>query len=254
MQVKQPISSIYPSMGYWTMLFVLGVFGGFYATYFSKLTDSFPSVTHIHFGFMSLWMVLAISQPFLIRNKKFALHRTLGKLSYLVLPVVIFTSFLMMRFSYQTQLASLTENIAIGNESMTMEEGLSLLASYQAIGFVYLIWLGTFYGLAILYKKSPAIHARFMIAAVLTFMGPTLDRILFFLFELPYILPGIPIEYASFLLIDLILFFLLIVDLRKGRNIWPISFALGFYILFQLFYTFIQKTEPYSNLANFLLT
>ncbi|MBN3581346.1 hypothetical protein JYB64_03035 [Algoriphagus aestuarii] len=253
MQVKQPISSIYPSMGYWTLLFVLGVFGGFYVTYFSKLSESFPSITHIHFGFMSLWMVLAISQPLLIRHKKLALHRLLGKLSYLVLPVVIVTSFMMMRLSYQTQLATLTENIAFGNETKTLEEGLSLLASYQAIGFVYLVWLGTFYGLAILFKKSPAIHARFMIAAVLTFMGPTLDRMLFFLFDIAFILPGIPAEYASFFLINLILLFLLIVDIRKGRNTWPIAFALGFYILFQLFYTFLRNTEAFSKLMNFLM-
>lgn len=253
MQVKQPITSIFPSMGYWMMLFILGVFGGFYVTYFSKLTESFPSLTHIHFGLMSIWMVIAIAQPLLIRNKRINIHRKIGRVSYLVLPLVILTSFLMMRFSYQSQLSSLTENLILGNESMSVKEGLSLLASFQAIGFVYLIWLGTFYGLAILFKKSPAIHARFMIAAVLTFMGPTLDRILFFLFDVAYILPGIPAEYASFLLIDVILLFLLLVDFRKGRNIWPISFSISFYILFQILYTIVPKTEPFSKLVNFLL-
>ncbi|MEN2282942.1 hypothetical protein AAGF08_12440 [Algoriphagus sp. SE2] len=253
MQVKQSITSIFPSMGFWMMLFILGVFGGFYVTYFSKLTESLPSVTHIHFGLMSLWMIIAISQPLLIRYKKINLHQKVGKLSYLVIPLVIFTSFLMMRYSYQSQLSSLTENLILGNESMSIKEGLSLLASFQAIGFVYLIWLGTFYGLAIYFRKTPMIHARFMIAAVLTFMGPTLDRILYFVFDLAYILPGVPAEYASFLLIDLILLFLLMIDIRKGRSIWPITFALSFYILFQILYTTVQKTEPFSKLVNFLL-
>lgn len=240
-------------MGYWLMLFVLGVFGGFYVTYFSKLTETIPSVTHVHFAFMSLWMIMAISQPLLIRSKKLSLHRKIGKLSYLVLPIVIFTSFLMMRHSYQTQLSSLIENIAIGNETMNLDEGLVLLASFQSIGFAYLIWLGSFYGLAIYFRKSPTIHARFMIAAVLTFIGPTLDRILYYVFDMAYILPGIRTEYGSFFLIDLILLFLLVVDIRKRRNPWPIAFVLGIYIIIQILYTLVQESESYSRLANFLL-
>jgi hypothetical protein len=253
MQVKQPLSSIYPNMGYWMLLFVLGVFGGFYFTYFSKISNSIPSIVHVHFAFMSIWIGMAIIQPLLIKYNKISLHRKIGKVSYLILPFVILTSFLMMRHSYQNQLASLTENIALGNETMSINEGLILLGSFQAIGFVYLIWLSTFFSLAIINRKTPSIHARYMVAAVLTFIGPTLDRFLFFWLDFAYIFPGVGIEYASFLLIDILLLFLIIVDLKKKRNIYPLVISLSIYIIFQALYTLIQKTEPYSKLVNFLL-
>lgn len=253
MKAKEAISTIYPNLGYWLMLFVFAAFAGFYVTYFSKLFDAFPSIVHIHFAFMSTWMVLAITQPLIIKYKKFALHKKLGKVSYLLLPLVLITSFLMMRHSYQNQLDLLIANIGAGLESMTFEEGLILLGSYQAIGFVYLIWLATFYSLAIYNKKNPRIHARYMIATVLTFIGPTLDRILYYLFDIPFILPGIPAEYASFFLIDLLLSYLIIRDVRKGKNFTPFTYALGIYILFQVLYTLIPNTTPFSNFVNFLL-
>ena len=253
MRVKEPISAIYPNMGYWLMLFIAGVFGGFYFTYFSILTSPFPGIVHLHFSLMSVWVCMAITQPLLIKYRKLSLHRKVGKLSYFLIPLVLLTSFLMMRHSYQGQLALLTENISSGQESMSIDEGLILLGSYQAIGFVYLIWLGSFYTLAIYFKKTPAIHARFMVAAVLTFMGPTLDRILYFWFDVKYVFPVYGPEYVSFLLIDLILLFLLIFDFKKGRNLYPIIFSLSLYILFQILYVVVPQSVTFSKLVNFLL-
>ncbi|EAZ82038.1 hypothetical protein [Algoriphagus machipongonensis] len=253
MRVKDSISAIYPNMGYWLMLFIAGVFGGFYFTYFSKLTSPFPGIVHIHFSLMSVWVGMAITQPLLIKYRKLSLHRKIGKLSYLLIPLVILTSFLMMRHSYQTQLALLTENISNGQEIMSLNEGLILLGSYQAIGLVYLFWLSIFYSLAIYFKKSPALHARFMVATVLTFMGPTLDRILYFWFDVKYILPGLGPEYVSFLLIDIILLILLYFDFKKGRNLFPLITSLSLYLLFQILYFIVPLSEPFSKLMKFLL-
>lgn len=254
MKAKESISAIYPNLGYWLMLFIFATFAGFYVTYFSKLTYTFPGIVHIHFAFMGTWMAMAIAQPLLIKYKKISLHRKVGKLSYVVLPLVIITSLLMIRHSYQTQLSLMTENIASGMESMSLEQGLILLGSYQALPIVYLIWLAIFYTLAIYNKKSPSVHARYMIAAVLTFIGPTFDRILFYLFDMPFILPGIPAEYASFFLIDLILCYLIIKDVRKEKNYMPVAFSLGIYILIQVLYFLVPKTELFSNLVNSLFS
>lgn len=45
--------------------------------------------SHIHAFIASVWVATLIVQPFLIANKKIALHRIIGKLSYLVFPLLI---------------------------------------------------------------------------------------------------------------------------------------------------------------------
>lgn len=253
MNTKENILSIYPNLGYWLMLFILAAFGGFYHSYFSVFLQPHPSFIHIHFIFMALWMGIIIAQPLLIRYGKLTLHRKVGRVSYLILPLVLLSSLLVMRFAYARDLTGLNESLATGMTDLTREEGLIGLASYSALGIVYFIWLAIFYVLAIGYKKHPSIHARFMIAAALTFMGPTLDRILFNILKIPSIPPGIPVEYISFALIDMILMFLLIQDVRKNKNPFPLSIALGIYILVQIFYATQTKTPTWEMLVSIFL-
>jgi hypothetical protein len=253
MNTKENILSIYPNLGYWLMLFILAAFGGFYHSYFSVFLQPHPSFIHIHFIFMALWMGIIIAQPLLIRYRKLTLHRKVGRVSYLILPLVLLSSWLVMRYAYARDLAGLNESLATGMTDLTREEGLIGLASYSALGMVYFIWLATFYGLAIGFKKHASIHARYMIATALTFMGPTLDRMLFNILKIPSIPPGIPVEYISFALIDLILLFLLINDIRKNRNPVPLSISLGLYVSLQLFYATLTKTPTWEKLISIFL-
>ena len=69
---------------------------GFYPTYISKF-PSFTDITsihHFHGAMMMIWFLLLIIQPFLIGYKKYTIHRTLGKLSYVIAPLVLFSIFL----------------------------------------------------------------------------------------------------------------------------------------------------------------
>lgn len=253
MNGKENILSIYPNFGYWMMLFILAAFGGFYHSYFSVFLEPHPSFIHFHFIFMAVWMGIVIAQPLLIRYQKLAHHRKIGRVSYLILPLVLLSSWQVMRFAYARDLAVLNESLASGATDLTREEGLIGLASYSALPMVYFIWLAIFYGLAIGFKKNPSIHARFMIAAALTFMGPTVDRMLFNILNISSIPPGIPVEYISFALIDIILLFLLINDIRKTRNTIPLYLALGLYVLVQIFYSTLTKTSAWEKLISFSL-
>jgi hypothetical protein len=69
---------IYNNLGYWFLIFVLLAFIGFYKSYFSVLLEPHPSVVHLNFAFMVIWMGLVIVQPLLIKYKKLSVHRTLG--------------------------------------------------------------------------------------------------------------------------------------------------------------------------------
>lgn len=62
--------ALYPNLGYWFLLIILLVFGGFYHTYFSVFFKPKAIIIHVHFGLMAAWVVMLIVQPFLIKYKK----------------------------------------------------------------------------------------------------------------------------------------------------------------------------------------
>lgn len=198
-------------------------------------------------------MGLVIVQPFLIHHKKIRLHQTLGKLSYLLIPLLVLTTWMVMKQSYANQLAAFENDLAQGVAPYSYEEGRIVIASYTAIAFVYLVWLTVFYGLAVFFRKQTSINARFMIAAALTFLGPTLDRILFFWFDLTTVGFEIPVVAGSFLLIDLILVVLLIQDFRKNKSPLPFLLALSLYLLLQVFYLTSIHTAGWEQAVSFLL-
>lgn len=252
MRTRENVFTLYPNLEYWLMLFVPLTVGGFYFTYFSQIQSS-PQLIHFHFALMAIWMGLVIVQPFLIHHKKIRLHQTLGKLSYLLIPLLVLTTWMVMKQSYSNQLAAFENDLAQGVAPYSYEEGRIVIASYTAIAFVYLVWLTVFYGLAVFFRKQTSIHARFMIAAALTFLGPTLDRILFFWFDLTTVGFEIPVVAGSFLLIDLILVVLLIQDFRKNKSPLPFLLALSLYLLLQVFYLTSIHTAGWEQAVSFLL-
>lgn len=85
---------------------------GFYPTYISKF-PTFENVTrvqHFHGAMMIIWFLLLATQPFLINYKKYKLHRTLGKASYVIAPIVMYSIFLASRHEYYLDTTNRTED------------------------------------------------------------------------------------------------------------------------------------------------
>jgi len=76
---------------------------GFYKTYiiFFPSFTGFNNVQHFHGAMMMTWMVFLIVQPLLIRSGKVTIHRAIGKLSYVIAPLLIVSIFLASRMVYQ---------------------------------------------------------------------------------------------------------------------------------------------------------
>ena len=85
----------YQNVNYFVLVILAFVIWGFYRTYFG-LFPSFTGITtvqHFH-GFMMLsWFVMLLVQPLLIRRKKIELHRTVGMLSYILMPLLLISIF-----------------------------------------------------------------------------------------------------------------------------------------------------------------
>ena len=147
----------YKYLGYFLLLLIPLTFAGFYKTYFEPFPNFGKNIDiyiHIHAVIASLWIAILIVQPFLIVNKKIALHRSVGKLSYVVFPLLIISF-----------IPRIIKTINSGD--------IQFLFFPLADGFL----LVTFYVLAIYYKKKTAKHMRYMIASALVLMGPTFGRI-----------------------------------------------------------------------------
>lgn len=229
MQTKQ---FTYHNLGYWFLLFTVLVFAGFYHTYFVKLLDIKTPIIHIHFLLMGLWISMLITQPFLIKYKKLATHRLLGKVSYVLVPLVLLSAWLLAKSEYHRKIARLTEAASAGLNNLSEFEILKT-ASTNPAAIVALILFALFYSLAIRHRKQSAKHSRYMLATALILLGPTVDRIIFINLGINRLLGSSP-YFVSMLMIDLILVIFICLDFKNKRETKTLAYCLLIFVVSQL--------------------
>jgi len=240
-------------IAFWYLLLIPLIAFGFYKSYFIVLLAPRPSIVHIHFILMMLWTGLLIIQPLLIRYKKIALHRSIGKTSYIIVPLLLIAGFFMIRFSYYRNLNEINNQLKQGTLQVSAAELLQQAADFVRITYLYLFWLGFFYFKAIINRHTTSVHARYMVAASLTMLGPTVDRIIYFYTGIINFFGVIPLEYLSFLLQDIILAGLLIYDYKKGKPTKTLWVCLLTYIIGQFLYYFVEHKAFWETFVSFTM-
>ncbi len=213
---------------YLTGFFILMLIG-FWLTYFTHLFDQENYRMHLHGTVMILWCSLLVGQAYLIKAKKYRLHRQLGRTSYILVPMIAFTTVDLYKFR-------LDQSVTLGDRDYLFT------ASVLIALFVFLIY----YGLAIYFKNKPAIHARFMICTIFALFTAIIDRIIMFYF--PSLLPLFPsvggpiVQVVGLTLADIILVLLCFWDWRSHRRftIFPIALLihLGYHYAVMNFYKY----------------
>jgi hypothetical protein len=155
---------VFRSSGHYFIALLAGAFAAFWPRYLSRPPGEIDAYTHVHAFTMLVWSCLLIAQPFLIRAQRRSLHRALGVLSYGVVPVLLGASLLLAHSRFRAM-----------DEGTFHTEAPNLYLPLSA-----LVLFGLAYGSAVLYRKAPAIHARFMICTALTFIDPVVGRIIAF--------------------------------------------------------------------------
>ena len=239
-------------IAYWFLLLIPLIGWGFYQSYFATLLAPRPSIIHIHFVLMMIWAAMLIVQPLLIRYKKLAIHRIIGQLSYVVMPLLLFTGFLLIRFVYYRGVNVTGEPIGSPDSAPTSSQ-FQFAADSIRIIIVYLFWLGFFYSLAVMNRRTTSVHARYMVAASLTMIGPTLERILFLTFDIEKFFGVVPIESLSFFLQDLILAGLLIYDHKNNKPTGTLWLCLLVYLTGQFLYFFVKGKPFWETFISFLM-
>ena len=188
--------------------FFLLVIAAFWLTYITRIFEQENYRMHLHGATLFLWCIMLIVQPLLIRRKMYLIHRRIGKFSYVLVPVLVFTTFDLLRYRIKGQSA--------------------IDYSFMALVINALIVFVILYALAIYHRKRSALHARYMLCTVFPFFTPATDRIIaiYFPSTLEYfpMLNGQPnVMLFGFALADVILIGLCIWDWKSHRrlNVFP---------------------------------
>ena len=246
----QKTYNVYYNLGYWFILLIVLAFAGFYTSYLSVIFRPTLPVIHIHFTLMAIWMVMLVAQPFLIKYKKLAIHRLLGKVSYVLVPLVLLSAFLMMRMGYYRDLGFFQQQAASGVNNLTNDQILHKVRGFAALPFVWFFWFIIFYSMAIINRRKSAVHARYMLATGLSLFGPIIDRIFF---RVETVANNIPAESVAFFLADLILGLLLWKDYQEKRSTRTLRNCLVIYLIGQLLYFTAPGSLVWQSFVAFVM-
>jgi len=214
-------------------LFATLVFGiviwGFWPSFYGHPLSLKTNMHYVHATATTLWIMLLVTQPLLIRLNNRSLHKTMGKLTYLIFPLMIVTGW----FLIQSRQHALTE------------------VDDFSYGFFYLIVQSTFvetlfYGLGLYYRKEPAMHGRWMLATAFPLLPAATDRLLGRIFyENP-----LAAQYTGWAVADLVLVVLSIWDWRthKKLNVFPI--ALVIMIIHHTDWYFVGQIPAWHHFAD----
>ncbi len=201
---------------YFALAFLVTV-AGFFPSYFSVL-GSTDVVHHLHGLTATGWMVLLILQAWLIRSGKVALHRTVGRLSLMLVAAFLLSGVLVMRAMLLSR----------GGFNRTFGVQLAVVDLISIFAFA------AAYGLALHFRKQVSLHARFMATTALLVLPPALARLL------PRLFSGIhSFEVAfhgSYALTELVVLTLVWDDHRTGKVRAPYLLLLGALVLQQVLF------------------
>jgi hypothetical protein len=206
---KERNSFMFPNMHvYASITFILAIVA-FWPVYFSKLMEVRIAI-HMHSVLAMLWVLLLILQSWLARKKQFEKHKKVGKLTYIITPLLVLTTLELFHSFLNTDSPF---NNAFGIPIMF----------YDFVGLVYFCVayiLGT-----TLYKKNVSVHARLMVSTIMMMMFPVISRILLFYVDFGYG-PEEMLMFSLFIM-DAIVVLLVLFECKNGKinPVFPILLA-----------------------------
>ena len=157
------MQKVYRNTSLFIIFIMFGVQWGFYKVYTSQFPNFIDKTVtiHIHGIVLMMWMVLLIVQPLLISTGRSKLHRTIGKVSWVLGPLVILMLFLVGRSSFIRHSPFVPEKDLFEDLVLDMRG---------------LISFAIFWALAMFHRKDSATHMRYMIATGIIAIGPGVGR------------------------------------------------------------------------------
>ena len=134
----------------------------FWPGYLSKLGAA-NRYTHVHAALGTGWLLLLVAQPLLIRASLRSWHRVLGRIGVLVGATFFVSGILVAHHSVARLDAE-----AFAREGVFVYLPLAMAAIFAVA-----------LALAVVWRRTPALHGRFMAATALPLLDPLFARLLF---------------------------------------------------------------------------
>jgi hypothetical protein len=178
---------MYRASPFWFLALLLATLPAFWVTYFFPRRYETDWHVHLHGLVMFLWLLLLLTQATLARFHAYGWHRALGRSSYGLVPLVVVSTLLLAHYR--------------------MRQGLNAeLVYFFAVQVGLLVQFVIAYGGAMLNRRTPAVHARFMACTGLALVDPILARVLAIHFGVePPLLQVMTYGFIDLLLVALIL-------------------------------------------------
>jgi hypothetical protein len=206
-----------PGFFFWMTLLMAGfVFAGFGMTYWFPLASgSFPSappVVHLHGLVFSAWMILLVVQAALVNVRNIALHRSLGTFGIAHATAVVFMG----------ALITLLSGVAgRDNPGGNYYHGIYL-------GLMAVTGFGILFTLAIRTVRTPEVHKRMILFALLPLLPPGVHRVYMVPFGLT-IFPVLPM----YLTLDAMAIAIMVHEWRKAGRLSPYTLVGAGWLLLQ---------------------
>jgi hypothetical protein len=202
---------------------------GFWPSYVSRISEEKNIHVHFHGLVMALWLLLLISQAFLIRSGHRALHRLAGKASYVLVPLIVMSTVSLSHFRVQ-------------------ESGTELPADLLYFLYIQLSLLVVFvlaYSMAMFNRQSPRIHARYIACTALAVIDPIFARLLN-----THLGVDFPMMQAlTYALVDGILLFLIARDRMQTGTSAVFPAMLAVFAIAQIPTFFLYKLPAWKEFA-----
>lgn len=192
---------------------------------------------HFHGIFMTLWCLMLIVQAFLIRAKKHSIHTIIGKSSYLIFPLLILSTLLLIH-------ATIKKSPEV-NFGTYFSMALMLIAT---------VVLTIIYCLGIYFRKDRLTHARYMVCTIFPMFTPLTDRIIYKyvqpMVEIAPTLEGVPVvPFFGFLLADFLVIGLAVWDWKTHRRKDVFLIVLGLLLIYHISLFIIYKIPAWQDFS-----
>lgn len=159
------VSMPYRYAHYFVGFVLLVIMTGFWASYFS-VAGAVPLAFHVHAISSMTWLALLIAQHMTIHRRAGALHRQMGRASFVLFPFLILGFVMIINFT--------ATNYAAGGSPVTDTLGPSFGIG---MGIAIVAYLTLFY-LALKHRRNVKLHAGYMLATPLILFESPFSRVM----------------------------------------------------------------------------
>ena len=202
---------------------------GFWPSYFARALEVSQWRIHAHGFLMLAWVVLLLAQAFLVRADRRPVHRGLGRISWILVPLIVAS----------------TVSLAHWRLNNLGADPLETLVYFLYVQAALLVQFLAAWTLAMANRRRPLVHARYMLCTALAIFDPIVARIVFNVLGVDY--PWL--QVVTYGMIDAILLALIAWERRHATGSTVFERMLALFVVTQAPTFFLWTTPAWRSFA-----